>query len=355
MDIVLRAFSGVTGEPTRRIPYTKLSWSDSLNEAGSMDVTLTEEVDAESLCAPWRTILAAFYGDRILHAGYVEHLRKREAEGEWEIDVGGGLSILDKRLVLNPRLATAWVDGRVKVDEEHPSGNWQYTLRGSYSDIIRGLINDTINTWGKLPITVAASQGGSHERNYNSFDYATIYDRIHDITELEDGVEVRLDPELREGKLTFIQRTATEIIDNRWRWNATVPGSPVAVMDSDIEGEDLCSQSYASGGREKDMLLVARAISSTLPNAGYPVMQIANKSHSSVSEQATLKSYVNSDVQAGNRYGLTRSLRCDMSVDVKPGDWADVRTRNGVLKLKVTDVSGSLSNGYLTVQACDRY
>lgn len=355
MDIQLRAYSGVSGALVRRLPFTRISWSDSINEIGSMSVEITQDVDAESLCAPWKTILAVCIDGRIAHAGYVKHLRLNANRGTWSIDVGGGFSIFEKRLVLNPKLATAWTNGKINVDEEHPVGNWQYSFRGSYSDLVSWLIYDSVNTWGGLPMSTVAYQGGNHERNYNSFDYATVWDRIRDIADLEDGPEIRLDPILRGTALVFQQRTANEIVDHHWKWNVTVPGSRVIFEDTDIEGDDLCTQSYGAGGREKDMLLVARATSSVLTSMGYPVLQEANNLHSSVSELPTLQSYVNADVNAGRRMGVTRSLQCDIDMDVRPGDWADVRTNDGVINLKITDVSGDTSTGRSTLQATDRY
>lgn len=352
--IELRAFSGKDGSPIKRLPFLTLSWSDSLNEAGSLTATLPGRVDARSVCRRYGTILAAVSGKRVLHAGYVTHVRFGRQAGEWSVDCGGGLSILKKRLVLNHALDSSWTDGLVVVDEENPSGDWPLHLEGSYSDLVRGLIAETMR-FGTLPIRLAEPTGGGHERNYNSYDLATVYDRIHDICELEDGPEVRLDPVIGDDdRLVFVQRTAEEIVDHHWRWNVGMPGCPVSELDTDIDSDAICTESYGTGGKEEDSLLVARARSSRLIDEGYPVLQMANTEHSSVSELPTLQSYVASDVAAGISDAVYKSYEADPSLDIRCGDWADIRTPDGVERMKITDVSGSVENGRIAFQATER-
>lgn len=352
-NVRLCTHNGVDGALERSIPYTKLSWRQSLNEPGSLSAKISDQYDVASWIKPWKTIIAARENRDIWHAGYVTHVRRIESDSEWQIEAGGGLSILKKRLVLNYALSDGWVDGNVTVDEDNPSGNWPFNLRGSYSDIVRGLLMETMK-WGPLPIRVADETGGGHEKNYNSYDLTTVYDRVHEISELEDGPEIRLDPLMDNTWLYFQQRTADEIVDNHWNWNAAIPGSHVVFDDEDTDGEDLCTQSFAIGGREEDKMLVARASSMTLTDQGYPVLQKFNREHSDVKQLATLKSFVSDDVKASENSPRSEGLSLNMTYGVRPGDWADVRTRHGVRKLKITDVSVDVSDGRMSLQATER-
>lgn len=99
---------------------------------------------------------------------------------------------------------------------------------------------------------------------------------------------------------------------------------------------------------------MARASSGELTAAGWPVLQMADTSHSSVSELPTLKSYASAAVVAGDEPQRTRGLKVRRDVPVRVGDWADVRTGEGLLELKVTDVSGSAGSPMLTVQCRPR-
>lgn len=350
--VTLHAYSGLTGAHLARLPSSSVSWSDSINEPGSLTATLPDTVDAGRCLRAYGTVLAAIEDGMVLHAGYVAHAKM--SGGLWSVDCGGGSTVLEKRLVLNHALASSWKDGYVLIDEDHPSGNWPLALRGSYSDIVSKLISETLK-WGALPIVPATLTGGSHERNYNSYDLATVLSRISDIGDLEDGPEIRFDPVVgSDGSLKFHQRTSDEIRDNWWRWNAVVPLSPVEVGDEDCDGGDMCTQCFASGGKDEDKLLVARAVSGELTAAGWPVLQAADTSHSSVSELPTLKSYASAAVGAGDEPQRTRGLKVRRDVPVRVGDWADVRTGEGLLELKVTDVSGSAGSSMLTVQCRPR-
>lgn len=349
----LHVYSGLTGAHIGRVEFTSVNWSDSLNEAGSLTATLPYSAFTKSALKPYGTILALQQGRRVLHAGYVTHYKL--SNSLYTVDCGGGMTILEKRLVLNHGLAQSWKDGYVLIDEEHPAGEWPLYLTGSYSDIISGLIGET-KKWGTLPIVPAAKTGGYHERTYNSYDFATVASRIVDIGALEDGPEFRFDPVIDDsGALSFVQRTAEEIIDSRWRWNSLIPKSPVALGEEDADGGDMCTQCFASGGKDKDRLLVAFAASGVLTSSGWPLLQMADSSHSSVSELPTLKSYAIADVLAGDDTQDTLSINVRKDVPAKVGDWADVRTKDGVLELKITDVSGSTSSSCLTVQCRKRW
>lgn len=347
-EVTLHSFSGLTGAHQGRVAFSAASWSDSVNEEGSMAVTLPADSPGAGRCRPWRDIVAAVRGKRVLHAGYVTHVK--EDAGVMSVDCGGGASILAKRIVLNRALRSSWKDGTVLVDEDHPAGDWPLTIRGSYSDLVRGLIVETTQ-WGALPFRVAAFEGGQHERNYNSYDFATVLSRIWDIGDLADGPEIRFDPELQaDGSLLFLQRTADEIRDNWWKWNADVPGSPVVVGAIDCDGADMAGQCFASGGKSDDRLLVAMARSSNLESLGWPLLQAADTSHSSVSDIATLRSYAAGAASSGDATQDCVALRMRADVPVAVGDWADVRHNGELLQLKVTDVSGNADGSPTTAQ-----
>lgn len=358
--LTLQLFDGKTGAHIRRINMTKVDWSDSINEDGSISATADEPRSTEF--REYGHIIAATDGVDVVHAGYLKRASFSEEKGIWTLDGGGVLAILEKRLVLNHALDSSWVDGNVVVDEEHPSGNWPLRLTGSYSDIISRLIRETL-LWGALPIVPAPLTGGSHERNYNSYDLATVAARIEDIGDLYDGPETRFDATIgSDGALRFNQVTsadAGEVVTNQWSWNALVPNSGVVMSDEDFDGEDsMCSQSYGTGGRSDDKLLVARSVSSSLTSRGWPVLQVANKEHSTVSQVATLKSYVSADTMHGDRTPRVCALKVDRSkYAVKVGDHATVRYGDGaadVVELKVTDVSGSSEDLMLDVQCRER-
>lgn len=346
-----------------RLPCDNVSWSDVINEPGSLSATVpySRLLDLGHYMQPYFTILAAIGFGRVLHAGFLYHAVNNRSDKKWSADAGGGATILNKRLVMNYALSSSWRDGTVTVDEDHPSGAWPFTVTGSYSDLISKLVSET-KKWGSLPIAPAALTGGDKTRTYNSYDLATVADRIKDIGDLENGPEYRFDPVVsKEGVLTFQQVTSSdggEIVDTHWIWNATIPESGVVLGDEDGDGEEMCTQSFGVGGKSDDKIIVARTISTALTSKGWPVLQMANTSHSSVSNVSTLKSYTAADVACGDNPQKTIALEVDMQrYDVHVGDWADVRFGPGaddIHYLKITNVSGGTGSRMLKLQCRER-
>lgn len=360
--ITLHAFHGVTGQHLARLPAASASWSDSINEPGELKAVVFEnaKVDIPSVVREWGSIVAALRGTTVLHAGYVKNLDHSLSNGTYKIDAGGGATIFEKRLVVNYLLYSNWTNGTVVVDEDNPAGNWPLTVTGSYSDLISKLVTET-KKWGDLPITPATLTGGNKTRTYNSYDLATILSRIEDIGDLENGPEFRFDPVLdSEFKLKFKQVTSVdggEIVDAHHVWSAIVPNG-VSIGDDKRDGTYMCSQCFMTGGREEDTLLVAMAQSSRLTNAGWPLLQIADTSHSTVSVLNTLLAYARGYVARGDRRPLSVPVYVPISMgDVHVGDWATIRVGPGdddVLEMKVTDVSSSLDSQVLTVDCQER-
>lgn len=361
----LHVFSGLTGEHWARLPNASASWSDSINDPGSITATLPDsDSDVSDLVRVWGSIVALVAFGRVLHAGFVEHRKRSEGDKAWTVEAGGGMSIFEKRLVINHALDSSWSDGTVVVDESHPSGSWPLTLAGSYSDIQSKLITETLK-FGTLPVMPAALTGGNKTRTYNSYDFKTVADRMKDIGNLENGPEYRFDPYVYEhdgvsyiGFQHVCSADGGELVDNHWAWNALVPDSGVMLGDEDADGSEMCTQSFGVGGKDNDTLVVARAASSSLTSKGWPVLQNANASHSSVSNVNTLRSYVRSDVGTGDNPQRTIGLSVDIGrYAVQVGDWCDVRYgtgENDVHELKIVDVKGSTGSRLAMLQCRER-
>lgn len=360
--LTVHAFNGLTGAHICRLPATSADWSDSINEHGSLNVDVLDDgTIPSSALRQWGTIIAVVDDSTVLHAGYITHAKFKRDDLIWTLECGGGGTIMEKRLVMNYALSSSWTDGQVLIDEDNPSGDWPLTVTGSYSDLISKLITET-KKWGTLPITPATLTGGNKTRTYNSYDFATVADRIRDIGELEYGPEWRFDPSLSSSwVIGFTQKTSVdggEIKDNNWTWNALAPQSGVLLDDEDIDGSVMATSCYASGGKDSDTLLVARANSTTLTTAGWPLLQTSDKSHTDVSVLDTLQSYARRNVAAGDDPQRTIALKVSRSMyNVHVGDWATLRYGNSnadTISLKITDVKGSTDSDMLTVGARER-
>lgn len=357
----IRAYDGVTGGYLFDMLPIKAEYTKSLNTEGSL--TFSARVDGlyAKYMHPWRIICALCDEIDVIAAGYVKSLAYNQEEDTWGVTCGDGSSILEKRLVIKHDLDEAWEDGLVVIDEENPSATWQLSLGGSYSDIIGGLIRET-KKWGQLPISDIALTGGDKVRNYNSYDCATVLERIQDLGELQNGIEYRFDPYIQSDSISFrpvVSDDGGELVDHVWDWNTKLPKG--AHFDSDQRDEEyLCTQAYMTGGRNEDTTLVARSVATKLTGAGFPVLQVADNSHNDVSEINTLLAYAKNRTYVGDREPLIISLNVEAALyDVHIGDHARVRMFNyitnsdEVVEIKITDITGNLESPLIQVQGAE--
>lgn len=361
MAETLHLFDGATGGHITRLPFSAMGFSESISEPGSMSATIPDTpavhaLDLDALLAPWTRIVAwvdTAHPTTVRHAGYVTRAAHDPQTGAWTVDAGGGWTILEKRLVLNALLKGGWHDGVVLIDEDNPPGDWILHLTGTYRDIARGLIAETME-WGPLPFTLPPVQGGdAHERTYQSWDLSTVSERLGDLADLQDGPEIRFDPTLDDDwRLSFALRVGDpEIVDHERRLNALVPGQRVAWTATDTDGDLMTDMVFAVGGKNDDEVLMCRRTAATPSSV---LLQTANTSHSTVSVLKTLQSYAQGDIDAGGGQQATHRVTAGMEQDWHVGDHLDLRTRRGVLNLKITDVSLTAGDDMQTLQCRER-
>lgn len=365
IPLTVHAYSAVDGAHIMRIPYTAASWSDSISDPGSMsvDITLTDATNKAALLSlgmydtlrPWKTIISAQHTpEHVRHAGVITSRQWDPDTRKLTLNIGGGWTLLGKRLVLNHALATSFRDGEVLIDEDHPNADWTLTLTGSYRDICRGLIAETLK-WGPLPITLPPIEGGNYTRTYGGYDLATIADRLNDLADIENGDEIRFTPHIdATGRLTFQLEAAPELIDHRWQWNATIPGQRVKLTGYDEDGATMTTDVWAAGGKNDDKTLMCRSIRTNTMN--WPIMQTANTQHTTVSILNTLRGYAHMQMLQGLSTSETIGLTVGDEYDVHVGDHATVRVDDDLLgsrllQLKITDVDGAADTDWLTLQA----
>ena len=360
--LTVHAYDIGSGAHLTRLPYTSCSWSDGLNSSGSMSASIDYSRTAVrqnlwELLRCWRVILAVQRGDQVMHAGPLTSYGGDAESRRLSLDCGGCLTLLSKRLVLPRGLKDAWRDDAILVDEQHPASGMALTLTGSYPDIIRGLVAETLE-WGPLPISLPAAEGGSYTRTYYAWDLATVADRINDITGLENGPEIRFDPRITgNGSLTFDLVADPEPAHHRW--NAMVPGSRVILSKLDGDGADMTCQAWAVGGKDDDRTLMCRRTTTIPTDVGCMFLQSKDTEHTAVSELRTLQEHALADLARGAWPVETYTVKIGEEHDVRVGDTADLTVSDDhlgtrTIPLKITDVDGDSSSDWLTIQAQER-
>lgn len=357
--IIVRAFDLLTGQPIMRLPAVSFSYATAVNSPGSGSVKmLIPEASAgrglRERLMPWHTTVAFMRGARVLFAGPVTARSVDRESQSVTLHLGGCWDLLEKRLVLNHALAAKWKNGEVLIDEDSPAPEWQLALKGSFRDIARGLIAES-QKWGPLPIDLPATEGGVQVRNYDGFDFATVAERLKQLGGVQGGPEIRFDPYLKNGNLRFELRAEDELIDHIWRWNEAIPGQRVTLEAVDEDGDLMATECYALGGRKEDLVLVARSSTDRLTAAGWPLMQVADTTHSTVSELGTLLGHAADTVTRGMVTQESFKLRVGAEYEVRPGDWAQLRIDDAyfgreMLPLKILSVSAS-DGEWLSVEA----
>lgn len=360
--LTVHAYDITSGTHLTSLPYTSCRWGDGLNAAGSMNVTIdysttSARLNLCDLLRCWKVIIAIQRGDQVLHAGPLTSYSWNAETRSLSLDCGGGLTLLSKRLVLPRGLKDTWRDGAILVDEQHPSGELALTLTGSYPDIVRGLVDETIQ-YGPLPITLPPIQGGDHTRTYYAWDLAIVADRFNDITGLENGPEIRFDPRIEPaGNLTFDLVADPEPAHHRW--NAMVPGSRVILSKLDGDGADMTCQAWAVGGKDDDRTLMCRRTTTIPTDVGCMFLQSKDTEHTTVSELRTLQEHALADLARGAWPVETYTVKIGEEHDVRVGDTADLTVDDDhlgtrTIPLKITDVDGDSSSDWLTIQAQER-
>lgn len=356
----LHAYAITTGEHLYRLPYGSARWQESIKQPGSMSCTVplsreAKRLDLWSTLRPWKCMIALQRGHDVVHAGPLTDLQWDAGARTLSLTCGGGMTLLTKRLVLNRQLRDGWRDGTVLVDEKHPAANMTLAWRRTWWWVcICRLILET-KQWEDLPIDLPAiEEPGDKQRTYYSWDLATVADRISDIMNLAGGNEVIFEPHLTDdGHLRFQLRAGKpELITATHRWDTVLPDSRVDLESVSGSGANLTNQVWATGGKDDDKTLMCRR--TMTPLTGYPLMQSANTSHTTVERLSTLQQHATGQLAAGAWPDETFTLKVGEEWDVHVGDHAVTRFSDDylgdqTLELKITDISGDTGSDLLTV------
>lgn len=333
----VRVFYTLDGRPVEGnnlVPFTGLSFSTRWNEEGALGLSirwhrLAALWRARVKLRPWLHSLAVIDEGRVLFAGPI-------TSRCWEkltlkVDAGDGWALWRKRLALNHALADAWVDGDVLIDEDNPAPEWMLSIAGqTLGGIGAALIRETLR-WGEFLIDPPPPEPGIHVRNYPCWNGATVADRLHDLAGVQGAELMSFPAYIRDDDGHLRIRYTTGEAEVLHTWVQPAPGQKVSIVSVDEDGETLATDAYAFGGRDEDRLLVARAVSTTLTDAGWPLLQVADTSHSTVSQLTTLLGHAGQIVEDGSMLPESYQLTASAEHDVRPGHWIDLTVQDPYL------------------------
>jgi len=359
----------LTGRRLQDLNVASGSWTNTLNAAGAISCTVslrdpvTRKLGLADLAAVGKSFLAVAEGTTILNAGplwvhdYDDDAQTLSftAAGMWSyFDHRVLLPVLAGRLPTDPTTNTRWT--KVSVDPDDP---WPTDTSKSYQGMVRGLVAQAqAQTGGNVPVILPAEIPGGFERNYVGADVAWVGERIKQLTQVENGPDVRFPPRFTTDKLgvewplligTPTQPLLFSPIDVIFRPSAAK--SSVSNLKVNVDGTQLASRGFASGGRQSGESVAAVATDPTLPAAGYPALDAVDSTHQTISKDATVEGYANELVVRGRNPVQTWSLTHNVSQEpflgtFSEGDFASIRMhdnpyiKEGHHRMRITQIGG---------------
>lgn len=350
----------VTGKITTDLPVAGQDWGLRLNDAGSLSIDVrpaAEEyagIDLRGATTPLLQSLGIAYGDTILECGPI--WTRDLSDGTLSIEAAGIWSILDKRKL---------VKGSALPDGANVTGT-VVSISGSLGDIAREVVRISIedNPYGALNIVLPPIEGGSNVRNYQGFDLAWTGDRLRELTEVQNGPDIRFRPRFKAddpSTVEWVMETGTEAqpllqqTGADWVWDGSVEGSGVVGFSHKQDAIDLAAKAWVPGsGQERSMKLASRT-NLTRVLAGYPWTE-ADSAAKDVEDQAMLQRYADrlAEDSAYPWDTFAVKVRADQEPRLGaylPGDWAEIIVPDnhptldpGPVRVRIMAVDGDESN-----------
>lgn len=346
----------LTGDRIQTLPVLSGFWSDVLNDSGSIECTVklsdpdVARLDLASSAQPGRTFLAAVDGDTVLQAGPIWRHEFNDGERSLRL-VGEGLYSYFDRRVLLPVLGSSELPSDSSTDSVFTG----LSLQG----IAVRLVEQALS-WpsGGVPVVLPDPIAGTAERTYRGSDLAPVGARLRELSQVQGGPDIRFRPRFTVDRLAveWVMEAGTPdepLLFSTFdaTFHVGLPGSSVSNVTVGVDGKSIGSRAYAAGGRAVEEVLTAKAFDPRLTSEGFPLLDLVDSSHPTVTVLSTLQGYAD-ELALGGRLPV-QSWKFTHRVDQRPfltgfsvGDFADVHVYNsdyfsdGVRRLRIVARSG---------------
>ncbi|TFC92034.1 MULTISPECIES: hypothetical protein [Cryobacterium] len=305
----------------RNLAPTSGPWSDRLGAPQSVDVTLNmnspeiRTLDLRNVATEAKAYLGVEEGGVIMACDPIWTRNYDRDAGTLKLGALGWGSYYNHRLILPLLAKVIGLNQWTVPDPENPAKTIPNPLLAT---VINGVSLGTrakrllqqahLWTGGALPMVFQADEADDRTKTYDGTDFKSVGEAIKQISEMENGPEMRFESRFTADRrgVEVLFRTGTvaqPLLTSQSvpMWDVTAPQSAVSNFKTDSDASDMGSLAWQTGGRQADTVLVARAYDPALVDAGYPLMERFDSSHSSVEIQGTLDSYA-ADNMASGRY-----------------------------------------------------
>lgn len=317
-----------TGRKLLSVPVLSGPWDDRLHEAETLRLKVdlndpdVQALDLRNSATPGQAFAAVEENGTIMAAGPIWTRNYDRTNRTLELGAKGLASYFDHRLILPLLAMTIGVDQWTVPDPTDPTKTipnplLSTTISGvSLGTMAKRLVQQArLFTGGDLPIVFQADEAGTHTETWLGADFKPVWEAINDLMNRDNGPEVNLLPRRTSDMkgVEWLMQTGTETqplitSPSLVSWDVTVPESPVSNLQTSEDATGMGSLAWQLGGKQADDVLVSRAYDSTLVDANFPLMELYDASHSTVSIQGTLDDYASADVVTGRTVQETWAL-----------------------------------------------
>lgn len=362
-------FETMTGRILAEFVPSSGSWSERLNEPDSVSVTVpiysTDEQgrDWRNLATPWKHSLAVEESGRYFGGPIQPHSHDAGSDS-LQISASGVRGYFARRNVLPPE---ALYTSLVKADGS-PEDALDTNLSGfDLGTIGKRLVEQSV-AWpgGGLPIRFEPDRKGSNKRSYLAIDLKRVDEALNQLTGVVGGPdfafvlrrasETHFEWLMKSGTETRPQLGSTDALV----WDLSASDSSGSGLSVDTNPQNMCSLSWATGGRSDDRVLVSRQYDRALVDDGFPLLEAVDTSHTSVSEQATLDGWAKAPLRTGRRPAEFRSFKASLHAppwlsEYSVGDFCELAisgdryTPDGLYRHRILEISGDESGDWVDV------
>lgn len=346
----------LTGRRIQDVPVVSAEWSDTLNDTGSLscvvplNVPEVQDLFLKNSATPGKAFLAIVDGESVLQAGPIWWHDYDATAKTLTLRASGMWSYFDHRMLIP--VLSGFLPTSASADTN---------LTSSLQGIARALVVQA-QSWagGGVPVNVPAEIAGSNVRNYRGADLASVGQRLRELTQVEDGPDIRFMPRLSDDRLgvewdLLIGTPSEPLLSSDFEavFNVGLPGDSVSDLRIRVDGSSVAGQVFATGGRSSDEALVAVATGTTLAAAGFPLLEKVDSSRSTITDVTTLQGFANELVLAGERpvelWSFTHDLAYPPALTgFSTGDYAKVRVHDdfyaerGEYRMRILSRSGDI-------------
>ena len=346
-----------TGTVLAELPFTDLTWSTPLNDIGTLTATIPIEAhvawlgpsDDRSpinrlrtvLSGEWKLSLCAVFNNTPIIAGPL--ITSTPVTGDANVTVGCAElgALLKRRRVRTPGIDPAGLGSDLALGPT------------SLPQLARLLLEKATASangagWDLPLILPDLDTRGDHVRTFLGSDLADYWTRLADLTEVQNGPDLRFEPELTDvaggRKLWWRVRIGEPWLgtwidgENPQRppWTFDL-GAGLRDLTTDRDASAMTMRTFVPGQARTEPAATTSSTDTTAPqdapkpigsaadltliNAGYPVLEDVDGSHTSATEQATLDAWAVASVAANRTPVEAWNVTVDGASSPRLGQW----------------------------------